>query len=493
MELVGPAYKLATKVLQGRLIAPYQREGVTWMLWRELQKDSPVKGGFLCDEMGLGKTVQIISTILGNPNKRTLVIVPKSIVSQWKDEIDKFAPNLTTLVHDGLNRTNDPQEFNKYDITIVPYSIMTVKGQPRGTPTILHHVKWDRIVLDEGHEIRNKSSKLNYSIKNLTSSIKWVISGTPVYNSIKDFIALCGFVGIPANMVQGMKTKIKDTFVLRRTKQDVAEFNKRLELPPCDFQNVELEMYAEEYNLYRQVFEESREIIKEIFKHSHNVGMHAMYILERFLRTRQAMIYPQLYLDGIAKKDNQEAVQWTHPTKKMDTLMELIGTHPKEKSLVFCQFMGEMNHIEQLLIERGIETFRIDGSVEKEARVNQIKSFKESSSGCVFIIQIKAGGQGLNLQEATRVYITTPSWNPATELQAIARSHRTGQTSKVVVRKLVYTGTEDLPSIEETMMLLQNHKAIVCASVLNDPRLETQVPVVSKTVSIRDIQKIFKV
>ena len=84
MELVGPAYKLATKTLKGRLIAPYQREGVTWMLWRELQKDSPIKGGFLCDEMGLGKTVQIISTILGNPGKKTLVVVPKSIVTQWK-------------------------------------------------------------------------------------------------------------------------------------------------------------------------------------------------------------------------------------------------------------------------------------------------------------------------------------------------------------------------------------------------------------------------
>jgi SNF2 family DNA or RNA helicase len=131
--------------------------------------------------------------------------------------------------------------------------------------------------------------------------------------------------------------------------------------------------------------------------------------------------------------------------------------------------------------------------VERELRNTRIKNFQTSKGGSVFLIQIKAGGQGLNLQEATRVYITTPSWNPATEMQAIARSHRTGQTQKVVVRKLVYTGTEELPSIEETMMALQNHKSTVCAEVLNDPRLATQIPVASKNVSIRDIKKIFRV
>ena len=493
MELVGPAYKLATRTLKGRLIAPYQREGVTWMLWRELQKDSPIKGGFLCDEMGLGKTVQIISTILGNPGKKTLVVVPKSIVTQWKDEIEKFAPDLKVFMHDGPTRSTDAKDFEPFDVVIAPYSVMVTKGKPKGTPTMMHAIKWGRIVLDEGHEIRNVSSKLNASIKTLQSKIRWVISGTPVYNSIKDFVALCGFLGIPQNMVQGMQLKIKETFVMRRTKQDVAEFNKRLELPPCDFQNVEIEMLPEELALYEQVFEESRETIKELFANADNVGMHSMHILECFLRTRQAMIYPQLYYDGMAKKNEEVPEEWDSPSKKMDTLLELIESHPKEKSLVFCQFMGEMNHIETMLDDRGIETFRIDGSVERDARTMRIKEFKESKKGCVFLIQIKAGGQGLNLQEATRVYITSPSWNPATEMQAIARSHRTGQTQRVVVRKLVYKGTEELPSIEETMMALQNHKATVCAEVLNDPRLATQIPVASNNVSIKDIKKIFRV
>ena len=135
--------------------------------------------------------------------------------------------------------------------------------------------------------------------------------------------------------------------------------------------------------------------------------------------------------------------------------------------------------------------FRIDGSVAKEDRIRQINGFKKAESG-VFLIQIKAGGQGLNLQEATRVYITSPAWNPATELQAIGRSHRTGQTKKVVVKKLIYAGQEDVPSIEQSIMALQGHKSEVCAEVLNDPRLLKQIPTKAKgNITIQDIKKLF--
>jgi SNF2 family DNA or RNA helicase len=488
------AYKLATSKLQGRLIAPYQREGVLWMLMRELGK-SAVKGGFLCDEMGLGKTVQIISVILGNPDKKTLIVVPKSIVNQWKEEINKFAPGLTVFVFDGPTRDMTCDTFDESDVVIAPYSVMVKKGKPKGTATEMHMFHWGRIVLDEGHEIRSSSSKIHVSLKTLTSDIRWIVTGTPVYNSMNDFIALCGFLGIPKAVVQGMTDKVRKTYVLRRTKQDVSEFNARLELPPCDFQNIELEMYPEEKQLYKDVYEKSQDTIREIFKKD-NVGMHAMHILECFLRTRQVMIWPQLYVDGMAKKNEEPPEPWEHPSRKMETLFELIGSHPDEKSLVFCQFVEEMNHIEDTLTESNRTVFRIDGSVDQATRVQRLADFKRFEGGCVFVIQIKSGGQGLNLQEATRVYITAPSWNPATELQAIARSHRTGQTRKVVVRKLVYTGEKELPSIEESMMELQGAKSLVCADVLNDPRLIGQIPGKkggATQLTIREIKKIFHV
>jgi len=488
------AYRLATSSLNGRLIAPYQREGVLWMLLRELGK-SAVRGGFLCDEMGLGKTVQLIATILGNPGKKTLIIVPKSIVIQWGEEIVKFAPKLKVVLFDGPARKLTKEIFEETDIVIAPYSVMIKKGKPKGFPTEMHQFNWGRVILDEGHEIRSSSSKIYASAKTLLSEIRWIVSGTPVYNSMNDFVALCGFLGIPGSLVQGMTNRIREVYVLRRTKQDVAEFNKRLELPPCDFQNIELEMYPEELRLYEEVYTKSQETIREIFK-KNNSGMHAMHILECLLRTRQTMIWPQLYIDGVAKKDGELPEPWDGRSKKMETLFQLISTHPTEKSLVFCQFVEEMNHIEESLSDQGHTVFRIDGSVDQGTRTERLDFFKKSTDACVFIIQIKSGGQGLNLQEATRVYITTPSWNPATELQAIARSHRTGQCKKVVVRKLVYTGTEELPSIEEAMMALQGHKAQICSEVLNDPRIAGQIPECSKKIAgltIREIKKIFHV
>jgi SNF2 family DNA or RNA helicase len=223
-----------------------------------------------------------------------------------------------------------------------------------------------------------------------------------------------------------------------------------------------------------------------------------MMLLEALLRVRQVMTWPQLYLDGMAIKEDESPELWApRRSRKMTTLIANILEHPKEKALIFTQFMGEMDHIQEMLTNLKIPVFRIDGSVTKERRDEAIANFKGGPPGAVFLIQIKAGGVGLNLQEATRVYITTPAWNPATELQAIGRAHRTGQTQKVVVKRLIYMGYDGvspLPSVEQSIMQLQEAKARVCAEVLNDPALETQVPNASKTkITIHALRKIFRV
>ena len=476
-------------MLKTRLISPYQHDGVKWLVARELDQTHP--GGFLCDEMGLGKTVQLIATMLVNPKPHTLVIVPKSIVGQWCAEVARFAPHLSTCAFDGAKRKL-PEKLP--DIVVAPYSVLPQrKGAP---PTELLRVAWDRVILDEGHEIRNRKSKSHIACRALQAPIRWIVTGTPVFNSVKDFVALCAFVGLPREVVQGYTDRIREKFVLRRTKTDVALHNKRLELPPLDFQNLELEMYPEERDLYNDVFHKGQTIVRSVFA-AGTQNMHQMELLECLLRTRQVMTWPQLYLDGIALKEESDPEPWLGRSRKMETLMELIKTHPKEKALIFTQFMGEMDRIQELLTEAGVPTFRIDGSVSKEQRDERIKGFKKGPQNAVFIIQIKAGGVGLNLQEATRVYITCPAWNPATELQAIGRAHRTGQTQKVVVRRLIYMGedgVEPLPSVEQSIMQLQEGKAKVCAEVLNDPRLETQVPNVTRTkITIHTLRKIFAV
>ena len=476
-------YNRAKDNLNGRLFAPYQREGVLWMLTMENQTSGP-KGGFLCDEMGLGKTVQMVSTMLGNPKRRTLIVVPKSIITQWVNEIKKFAPNLSVGVFDGPKRSL--VDILDYDIVITPYSLLSTNEQAP-----FHMYWWDRIILDEAHEIRNKSSKLFKSVCKIKSDIKWIVTGTPVFNSMNDFVSLCAFLGIEKPLVQGMTNKIKDIYILRRTKDDLAKINTRLELPPCYFENVELEMFPDERQLYEFVFKDAQDTIKDAFKHAISLNSKNMVILECLLRARQCMIWPQMYLDGIAKQNGTQPEHWIGRSNKMETLFNMIKSHPDEKTLVFCQFKGEMDYIQKNL--EG-PTFRIDGSVPKEERDNQVTAFKRAPPGAVFIIQIKSGGQGLNLQEATRVYITGPSWNPATELQAVGRSHRTGQTKPVYVKKLIYKETDTFVSVEEEMMALQGHKSIVCSKVLNDERIEKQIPVKRTTekISILDIKKIFR-
>ena len=484
--MTSQQYKLATSKLNTRLFIPYQRDGVEWMLGMENQTTGP-KGGFLCDEMGLGKTVQLISTLLGNPKQRTLIIVPKSIIAQWVEEINHFAPSLFVRVFDGPGRELDQELLSspeKCSVTIAPYSLISAKSE-------LHNLHWNRVILDEAHEIRNKGSKIFKSVCLLKTEIRWIVTGTPVFNSMQDFVSLCTFFGLSKNFVQGRTKDVKDVYILRRTKEDLSKVNERLTLPPCTFENVELDMFDEEKALYEFVFLEAQGIIQDAFREAQSVNAKNMIILECLLRARQCMIWPQMYLNGVGKKNGTKPTVWTGRSRKMETLFQMIGEHPDEKTLIFCQFKGEMNYIQSQL---SCEVFRIDGSVSKDARVEQINAFKKSPKGSVFIIQIKSGGQGLNLQEATRVYITGPAWNPATELQAIGRSHRMGQNHAVYVKKLVYKECSRFVSVEEEMMALQGHKSLVCSQVLNDERIKTQIPVNRTTdkISILDIKNIFR-
>ncbi len=471
---------------QGRLIAPYQREGVKWMVQRE--NTGPIHGGFLCDEMGLGKTVQTIATMLIGGGK-SLIVAPRSVVAQWKAEIKKFAPVLKVQVWDRSDELSDA------DVIITSYAMIVprkVDGQrAEGTP--LHNRRWQRVILDEGHEIRNRATQQFKSAVKLRAVARWILSGTPVFNSMKDFVTLCEFMGATKADVQRRYDWFRDNLVLRRTKESVCQFNERLRLPPCDFQNVELDMYPEERELYRHVYEESQNVVMDLMKNT-QLNQQMMYIMECMLRCRQVMIWPQMYLDGIAKKEDADPEVWTGRSKKMETLLSMIDKHPNEASLVFCQFMGEMDYIEEQLRNREIVVYRIDGRRSKEERESIIKSFRDDSKywAPVLLIQIKAGGVGLNLQEATRVYITSPAWNPATELQAIGRAHRTGQTKKVVIRKLIYSGEEGLPSIEESIMELQGHKAVVCGEVLNDQTFAAKLPkTVKSRMTVRELRKIF--
>lgn len=428
-----------------KLYVPYQVEGVKWMVSREFAKHP---GGFLCDEMGLGKTVQTIATMVYNRLPRTLVVVPSSIVHQWVDEVEKHS-NLSVSVFDGTPKT---------EVCITPYSTFVETSTLYG-PVL--GVKWDRVILDEGHEVRNSRTKRFKAIIRLWTKIRWILTGTPVYNSQKDFKSLLMFL---TNELAFRETK--NDVILRRTKADLVKFNKALELPPCHFEYLEIDRPQTEIVEYDRLFKYYSSRITDDASAN-------MVILEGFLRLRQCCIHPSL--------SNPE---YTGDSKKLDILKQCIIEHPDEKTLVFCHFKKEMDMIRDMLDP--IKCFRLDGDVDVVLRSRILRKFREYPTGCVFLIQIKTGGQGLNLQEATRVYITSPSWNPATELQAIARSHRTGQTKPVYVKKLVYTD-----SIDESIIELQDHKSLVCAEVLNDPRVANQLPKRKNQNMVKQLRKFF--
>jgi SNF2 family DNA or RNA helicase len=476
--------------LNGRLIVPHQHDGVKWLLNRECSGNG-YKGGFLADEMGLGKTIQLIATILANPCGQTLVVVPKSVTEQWMTEVERFAPSLSVSIYNGRSMDTD--------IVIATYGMCVARSTEKNPipkneirATQLHTRRWGRIILDEAHEIRDAKSKISRSCKKFSARIRWVVTGTPVFNSVRDFVNLGEFVGIPKDSILGKIDAVRTKYVLRRTKQDLASVNSRLALPECDFQNVMIKMNDHEANLYKRVFEGGRDHIREVMASGGNANMHMMSFLKCLLRIRQVMAYPQSYLDGIAKETGEPRELWEHGSAKMDELFRMMDTHPKEKTIIFSQFIAEMDHIQAVLKHRNKIIYRLDGSINRHKRVANIDEFRKAPDGAVFLIQVKAGGVGLNLQEATRVYITSPSWNPATELQAVGRSHRTGQTQRVVVRKLLYD-TDN--SVEISMMALQGHKSSVTAEVLADPRIIGQIPVCSAPgkLSVRAIRNIFSV
>ena len=450
-------YQYALTKFDGQLIKPYQSHGVRWMMARERDV---TPGGILCDEMGLGKTAQTICTILADRTfTNTLILCPKSVVDQWETEIHRFAPSLKghVLVHTGSKRTREPATLKKYKVVITSLGMILPRNSAMVTP--LQCVHWTRVVVDEAHDMRNHKSKTYMAVCALRADIRWCLTATPVFNKIKDFGTLMEWIGVPILHIKAGMRQCIDRYVLRRTKQEVGMFNNDLQLPPCDVENVPVKMTKEEAELYTRIFTHAQQTMERA-QQSTNAAMYVMELLTLFLRCRQTMAYPPLASEAMYSE------KWDHTTTKIDVLLKKIDEHPDEKSLVFCSFRGEMDAI-QNNIKRKV--YRIDGSYAQHTRQEQIDQFHEDETGAVFLIQIKAGGVGLNLQGATRVYINSPAWNPATEIQAIGRAHRTGQTKRVKVCRLITEDVDDeVGSIEKSMVRIQMAKTLIFENLVDN-------------------------
>jgi SNF2 family DNA or RNA helicase len=458
MKKVSESYAKAQSGIKGRLDGHYQHEGVKWMLSRELTPTEG-KGGILADDMGLGKTMQTIATMRGNPTP-TLIITIVGTVAQWRDALISFGGYKPIIVNPSFLGILPDTE--KDTVLLTTYSSFQ-KSIP---PPCLTTAPWGRIILDEGHKIRNSKTKVFKEISNLSADIKWILSGTPIQNTTKDLVTLCQWITPIQDPKQVDLDDLINTIVLRRTQESEAQLNPRLALPGLTTNVVYLKF---ETDMEREFYEQ----VEEYYTDNKDP-------MEAMIRCRQAATHPQIFLDSITNlnKKNPKKQRLNIPTelppsaskfKYITTDLMKIKATTKEKSLIFATWTIEMKLLQQHLKEHGIASLIYDGNLSRDNKEATLYNFINTTIP-VLILQINCGNAGLNLQCASRVYITTPQWNPCVELQAIGRSYRKGQTNKVTCYRLIMEGT-----IEEKCGDIQQDKLELISDTMCDESMQTRL------------------
>ena len=487
----------------------YQKIGLDWLLTRELvgykTAHNTVFGGLLCDEPGLGKTIQMCAALYCNPLKHTLLVLPNSVIHQWIDTIKKILPSESIYFYHGTNRCKTVAELKlkKFKILITTYGMLYSRKKGIDETTILHSFGvWDRIVFDEVHTLRNKKSLVAKSACYLKGHIRWGLTGTPIQNSEKDLYSLYKFLEIPKNYFNTKCAKvINKSLVLRRTKDEFKRFTTKF--PNLNQINHLLEFNTtKERNIYRKL---QQNLLEDYFKSTYNKSFNSdgsahsgFVIIELLLRLRQLSLHPQILINSLNRKFGSNISKFTNNSTKISKLMDIITNTKNEYCLVFCHFKEEIKLIGNELKSKNIGFLIYDGSTKLQEREEIVKMYPpnpllnriayknnlpkkilqniQAYFPKVLLIQIKAGGVGLNLQQFSQLFILSPDWNPSNEIQAIARSHRLGQHKTVNVHRfLLFDQGDELnkckfSTIDEHISSVQNDKRNIMADILEDDR-----------------------
>jgi superfamily II DNA or RNA helicase len=443
----------------------YQKAGAYWLNF--LSENG--LGGILADEMGLGKTLQTLAFLRHRHRQSrlpSLVVCPSSLVFNWQREASRWTPDLPNLAIHGTGRERLFQRIADAGLVITSYPLLR-----RDAQSYSRHM-FDTIILDEAQHIKNPDTQNAQAAASLRSANRFVLTGTPLENSIRDLWSLMRFV-MPGYLgtreefrdryevpiaqgdmpAQRRLTRRVKPFLLRRRKREVCK-----ELPDKIEQVVYCELTAAQQELYDALLREARVGIDRA-SDGLNPGRARMLMLTALLRLRQACCDPRLLDLEVPQKIGSGKVEM------LEELLEeaIDGGH---RVLIFSQFVRMLKLLRDALDASGTAYAYLDGATKDRAGV--VDAF-QGGNFAVFLISLTAGGTGLNLTAADTVIHFDPWWNPAVEAQATDRAHRIGQSQVVSVYKLIARGT-----IEEKILRLHASKReMVAATIESEEPLMT--------------------
>jgi superfamily II DNA or RNA helicase len=466
----------------------YQHEGYSWM-YRLFQNGF---GGCLADDMGLGKTLQALTLLKrvssespaitsaeniksevqlslfdapakpksNGSNKKSLIVVPTSLIHNWMNESCKFVPTLRVGKFSGQARGKLSDALQKSDILITSYGILRNDLEQFSKESFFY------LILDESQMIKNPGSKTYTAVNALDADNRIVLSGTPIENSLTDLWAQFNFInpGLLGNLnffqseFQYPIEKLDDSkkrdklrqliapFILRRTKSQVAT-----ELPELSEQVIECDMNDDQENYYEREKSKARNMVMENINRG-GLQKASLQILQSLMKLRQIANHPGLvdvdYISGSGKFDEIK--------RNLENLY-----NEGHKALVFSSFVGHLDLVSDWLTAEGIGFVTLTGETRKREEV--VARFQNDEKVSFFLISLKAGGVGLNLTAADYVLMLDPWWNPAAEKQAINRAHRIGQDKNVMVYRFISTNT-----LEEKILKLQERKSELADIFVNE-------------------------